>query len=233
MGEAMGLRERKKRQTRHAIFRAAVELFGERGFDDVSVTEIAERAGISKMTVFNYFRTKEDIVLGPMEEHLADPALIAAERAPGEPVVAAFRRVFLERLAARAPETGLNDDPALLRVINLVKESAALAARLYLFSLRGEHLLAAALDGQGPGSHDVRAQVDAEAVRELRESDPVDLRARVAAGQIMSLWRALQSENFRLIIVHGSADAAYPHAVAAAERGFDLLERGLGDYGVR
>ncbi|GLW99664.1 helix-turn-helix domain-containing protein [Microtetraspora sp. NBRC 16547] len=233
MGEPMGLRERKKLQTRHAIFRAAVELFHERGFDDVSVAEIAEKADVSKMTVFNYFRTKEDIVLGSMEEHLADPAVIAAERSPGESVVAAFRRVFLERLAARAPETGLNDDPALLKVINLVKGSPSLAARLYLFSLRGEQLLAAALAGREPGSHDIRETVDPATISELRESGPVDLRARVAASQIMSLWRALQSENYSLTLLKGSADEAYPDAVAAAELGFGMLERGLGDYGVR
>jgi AcrR family transcriptional regulator len=52
------LRERKKRDTRRRIFRAAFELFSERGFDNTTVEEIAERADVGKGTVFNYFPQK-------------------------------------------------------------------------------------------------------------------------------------------------------------------------------
>lgn len=55
MTEGMSLRERKKLQTRHRLLTAATALFAERGFDKVSVAEIAEAAEVSKMTVFNYF----------------------------------------------------------------------------------------------------------------------------------------------------------------------------------
>jgi AcrR family transcriptional regulator len=225
------LREQKKLQTRQAIFHVALEMFREHGFDKVTVAEIAERAGISKMTVFNYFPTKEEIVLGPMEEHTGDPAAIVTGRAPGEPVVAAFRRTFLQRLAERAPETGLNDSPVLLQVTNLVKERPSMMARLFLFQLRSEQLLVAALTGRDPGPHDIRDPVSPEVVAAMRGQEPADLMARIVAAQLMGMWRTLQSENFRLILSGRSADDAYPDAVAIANEGWDVLQKGLGNYG--
>lgn len=204
----VGLRERKKLQTKQLIYRTAMELFAERGFDAVSVVEIAERAGVSKMTVFNYFPTKEDLVVGPMEEQVGDAASTVGDRLPGESVVRASRRVFLERLARRAPESGLLDDPLFLQVMDVVRQTPALVARIYRFQLEAEERLAAELEKESPG----------------------DLRARVAASQIMGLWRTLQIENTRAVFLGASADEAYPDAVSKAELGFELLEKGLGDY---
>ncbi|GII31366.1 TetR family transcriptional regulator [Planotetraspora mira] len=206
-----GLRERKKLQTRRAIFGVALELFRERGFDNVSVAEIAAKAGISKMTVFNYFPTKEDIVLGPMEEHVGDPAAIAEGRAPGEPIVAAFRRTFLERLEGRAPETGLNDDAALLQVLNLISETPSMVVRTFSFRHRSEQMLVEVLRDPAAGPH--------------------DLRARLIAGHLTGLWYTLQGENVRRIIGGERVGDVYPDAVAAANLGFDLLADGIGDYG--
>ena len=56
------LRERKKRLTREAIFTAARALFGERGFDDVTVAEIADAANISVKTLFTYIGSKEELL---------------------------------------------------------------------------------------------------------------------------------------------------------------------------
>src|SRR4051794_7965477 len=95
MQPELGLRERKKRQTRQAIAGAAFELFAERGFDAVPVAEVARRADVSEATVFNYFPTKEDLIYGRLEE--LEAALIEAirDRAPGQPVTAAFGRFLL------------------------------------------------------------------------------------------------------------------------------------------
>ncbi len=60
--ETMGRRERKKAATRKAISDAATELFLERGFDEVSIREIAERADVSPTTVFAHFPSKEALV---------------------------------------------------------------------------------------------------------------------------------------------------------------------------
>ena len=59
---ATGLRERKKQQTRELLAETARRLFTERGFERVSVAEIARVADVSEKTVFNYFPTKEDLV---------------------------------------------------------------------------------------------------------------------------------------------------------------------------
>jgi AcrR family transcriptional regulator len=57
-----GLRERKKRLTRQRISDIATAMFAARGFDNVRVAEVAERAGVSEKTVYNYFPTKESLV---------------------------------------------------------------------------------------------------------------------------------------------------------------------------
>jgi AcrR family transcriptional regulator len=84
-----GLRERRRQQTRATIIEAAAELFAERGFDAVSVVEIAQRAGVVEKTVFNHFPVKEGLVFE------ADPPMRAAlleavrSRPAGESVSAA------------------------------------------------------------------------------------------------------------------------------------------------
>src|SRR5690348_4294169 len=85
--DAVSLRERKKAETRQSLWHAAVELFLERGYDNVSIAEIAAAANVSKMTVFNYFSTKDDLVFGPMEEHVEEYATVVRSRAAGERVV--------------------------------------------------------------------------------------------------------------------------------------------------
>src|SRR5918995_4231305 len=88
----MGLRELKKQRTREVIAETAFGLFAKRGFDHVTVAEVAEAAGVSVKTVFNYFPTKEDLLFDEVPARKA--ALVAAvrDRAPGESVLAALRR---------------------------------------------------------------------------------------------------------------------------------------------
>jgi AcrR family transcriptional regulator len=84
-----GLRERRRQETRARIVDAAEELFAERGFDAVSVMEIARRAKVVEKTVFNHFPVKEGLVFDadpPMRAALLD----AVRRRPsGESVSAA------------------------------------------------------------------------------------------------------------------------------------------------
>ncbi len=63
----------------------------EKSFDAVSVQEIADAAEVSKMTVFNYLGTEEDLVFRPIEDHFSDAARAVRDRAPGESAVAAVR----------------------------------------------------------------------------------------------------------------------------------------------
>src|SRR6202521_3615710 len=96
MSIQLGLRERKKQHTRQQIFDAARRLFSERGFDTVTVAEIARLADVSEVTVFNYFPSKEDLFYGGMqffEEQLIDAV---RSRPRGESALGAFRRRLLD-----------------------------------------------------------------------------------------------------------------------------------------
>src|SRR5437868_8593865 len=89
----MGLREVKKERRRQVIAETAFDLFATRGFDHVTVAEVAETAGVSEKTVFNYFPTKEDLFFDQVDERQA--ALVAAieNRLPDESILAALRRL--------------------------------------------------------------------------------------------------------------------------------------------
>src|SRR5919199_3345716 len=86
-----GLRERKKRAAQQAIAATARRLFAERGFDDVTVAEVAAAADVSEKTVFNYFPTKEDLAFAGREEGVAMFVAALAERPPGTSVLDVFR----------------------------------------------------------------------------------------------------------------------------------------------
>ncbi|MEO6091097.1 MAG: TetR family transcriptional regulator, partial [Umezawaea sp.] len=96
-----GLRERKKREARQHISDVATRMFTQRGFEAVTVVEIAEAAGVAKATVTNYFPRKEDLLLDLQAEaeHLLVDAL--RERPPGQPVVEAIRSLMHRLLAQR------------------------------------------------------------------------------------------------------------------------------------
>src|SRR4051794_18836256 len=87
-----GLRELKKQQMRQAISDTATRLFLERGFDAVTIAEIAAAAQVAKMTVTNYFPRKEDLALDYHETFTDSLARTVASRAEGESALAALRR---------------------------------------------------------------------------------------------------------------------------------------------
>ncbi len=65
-----GLREKKKKQTRKAILKAAVTLFGDKGFEQTRIEELAQAAGIGKGTIYTYFKTKNEILYAFCEDGL-------------------------------------------------------------------------------------------------------------------------------------------------------------------
>src|SRR5690242_20400755 len=77
-----GLRERKKRAARQAIATTARRLFADRGFDAVTVAEVAAAADVSEKTVFNHFPTKEHLAFAGREEGIAQFVTAIAERGP-------------------------------------------------------------------------------------------------------------------------------------------------------
>src|SRR3954463_6706388 len=86
-----GLRARKKRVAREAIAATARRLFAERGFDTVTVAEVAAAADVSEKTVFNHFPTKEDLAFAGREQGLAQFVTAIAERPAGSAVLDVFR----------------------------------------------------------------------------------------------------------------------------------------------
>src|SRR4051812_42996145 len=121
-----GLRERKKRATRDAIAATARRLFAERGFDAVTVAEIAAAADVSEKTVFNHFAAKEDLVFGGGEARLAELQAAITHRPAGTSVLDVFRassEAMLDTIAA-------GEGPDRLVVPRIVRDSPTLQKRL-------------------------------------------------------------------------------------------------------
>jgi len=95
VGEHTGLRERKKRETRDALTRAALELFVERGYDETTLAEIADAAGCSTRTIFAYFPSKEDILFCTMQAMRDALARALAERRAGTDALTTLRDFIL------------------------------------------------------------------------------------------------------------------------------------------
>jgi AcrR family transcriptional regulator len=205
----LGLRERKKQKTRQAILEAASRLFAERGFDAVTVAEIAREAEVTEPTVFSHFPTKEDLFfsgLASVEARLVDAV---RDRGPGEGPLDVFRRFLVEggeRLSA--------DETA-----DLIAKGGALIDASRSLQVREREVTAryaaelADLLAEETGSSAVEARAVAAALMGVHAALVAHTRKRVRSG-----WRGKPlAEDVR----------------SEAERAFALLETGLGGYGVR
>jgi AcrR family transcriptional regulator len=106
--EGEGLRERKKRLMRQQLSDTATRMFMERGFDAVRVAEVAEACGVSEKTVFNYFPTKESLILDRLESTMASLRTGLAE--PGISPVEAALRILDDELGAMTAWLASQDD---------------------------------------------------------------------------------------------------------------------------
>ena len=196
-GRVTGLRAAKKDRTRQALSEAAIALFLERGFDAVSVADIAAAAEVSKPTLFRYFATKEDLVLHRFADHQGESARVVLGRGVGVSPVAALRGHFLAGLDQFDPVTGLNDHPQVVAFHQLVFGTPSLAGRLNDYVMADEEALAEAL---GPG-----------------------IEARLRAAQVIAVHRVLARANWQKIADGRTARAVRPEAVADAGLAFALL----------
>ena len=212
----MGLRELKKEQTRQLIADTAWWLFADRGFDNVTVAEIAREAQVAEATVFNYFRSKEDLFYSRFEAFSARLADAVRDRDPGEPALAAFRRALLQEggLLAQA-EAGDQQALARLRTVNRVRAgSRALLAREQQAMARSADDLAALLAAEtGTPADDLRPQVAANALLGLQRAMMDYVRGRVGSGE--------------------SLDGLAADVRKLTAEAFALLEHGLAGYAVR
>ncbi|KUL41103.1 TetR family transcriptional regulator [Actinoplanes awajinensis] len=209
----MGLRELKKQRTFDAVSSIAIAMFLDRGFDQVSVSDIAAAAEISKPTLFRYFAAKEDLVLHRFADHAGEPARVVAARAAGQSPLDALQQHFIAGLLRRDPVTGLNDTPEVLAFHDLVFSTPALATRVHEYQSRDEQSLATALLPTTP----------TPAVAPV----PDPLGARLAAAQILAVQRVLARENWRRLAAGESAETLAPAAIEAANRAFTQLRTGL------
>jgi AcrR family transcriptional regulator len=192
VADSVGLRERKKQQTRQLLAETARRLFSERGFEQVSVAEIARAANVSEPTVFNYFPTKEDLVYSGLEQFESELLEAISERAAGESVLEAFGRFVLEpRGFFTVDDENLAKE--LIALSRMIATSPALLAREQQIFARNTNVLAELIAREAnaqPG--DIRPAVVASAligvhwalvayVREQLWQEPLD-RRRLARG---------------------------------------------------
>ncbi len=137
-GAAVGRRERKKAATRAAILDAATALFLERGFDAVSVREIADKADVSPKTVFTHFPHKEALVFSDEDERHERLVAAVAGRAPGTAISDALKAHYLSEIAAM--ESGPQR-----QILTLMEETPALVDYAEKMWFRHEDALAAAI----------------------------------------------------------------------------------------
>ncbi|WKK25682.1 TetR family transcriptional regulator [Streptomyces olivoreticuli] len=206
MTDETGLRERKKQRTRQALSETAIELFLARGFDQVSVADVAAAVEVSKPTLFRYFPAKEDLVLHRIADHQGEAARVVRDRPAGLSPLAALRTHFHERLDAHDPVTGLNDNPAVLAFHDLVFTTPSLAARLVRYTARDEEELASALLVAGGD----------------------ELTAQLAASQIVTVQQRIARVNWGRIAGGSSAVEVLPLAHADADVAYELLGGGVG-----
>jgi AcrR family transcriptional regulator len=209
----MGLRERKKEQTRRLIAGTAWRLFADRGFDQVTVAEVARQAEVAVATVFNYFPTKEDLFFFRLEAFGAGLVDAVATRAAGEPAPVAFRRQLLASggLLAQAAAGDLRALERLRTVNRVIAASPALQAREQQAFARTADALAAQL----------AAETGAAAG---------DLRPQVAANALVGVQRALVDHTRRRVLAGEEPGRLAADVRRLGDDGFSLLEQGIGDY---
>jgi AcrR family transcriptional regulator len=209
---ATGLRERKKQQTRELLAETARRLFTERGFERVSVAEIAREADVSEKTVFNYFPTKEDLVYWRLESFEDELLRTIRERAAGESVLDAFGR-FVRQPRGMLGQYDAEARERLAALTRMIVESPSLLAREQQI-FEGYTASLAALIAEQAGAA------------------PDDVEPWVAANAMMGVHRRLIDYTRGRIV----AGARHPELAAdvleQADRGLALLARGLGGYAV-
>ena len=193
-----GLRERKKRQQREAIAAAALRLFAERGYDETTLAEIADEAGISPRTIFAYYEGKQDILFCDEAAYLEQLKHMLEQRPPGTTTVDAIRE-----LISTVPPP---DDQAMLRKRILTSNPALqVQTRARLGQLEPVFAESIAKDlGAGPG--DIRppllAAVMIAALTAVR-----DRLMEAEAGEPMTHEQAMGTLDEVLVFMRGGLDA--------------------------
>ncbi|WP_067135558.1 TetR/AcrR family transcriptional regulator [Microtetraspora malaysiensis] len=198
-----GLRERKKQETRQQISDTASWLFMQRGFDTVTVAEIAEAAGVSTKTVFNYFPRKEDLFLDRIPEATDLIARTVRERPADMEPLTALRQAAVRLVREGHPLGGIGEGYE--HFARVVVNSPALRARVREFVDEVEDLLAKLfeeIEAKGPWS-------------------------RVAAALVVAAVRSTYATSFRRLLDGDRPEDIRDDHIVLLNRSFDVLERAL------
>ena len=219
MSEPTGRRQRKKDATRRMITDAAMRLFLEKSFDQVTIAEIAESADVSVNTVFNYFPTKEDLFFASQPRGDSGLAGLAEARKPGEPVIGFLRRYLESRFEQyRQAPISLAEFGFMAAVRRVFHESPALqiyaaqAARREAHDVEDSFALALA--------NDANAEAD-------------DLTPRLIAAQVIAIDSALLLEAERRRRAGEKPEKIHAILSAAGKTALNLLEKGIGNFGAK
>jgi AcrR family transcriptional regulator len=212
---AEGLRARKKRLMRQQLSDTATRMFVEHGFDAVRVAEVAEACGVSEKTVFNYFPTKESLVLDRLEVTMASLRTGLAE--PAVPPAEAALRILDRELSAMTTWLNSQDDPAeaagaIRRFGDLIRATPSL--RAYQSEMMDQFVsLATEILAARAG---------------MRADDP---EPQIAARALLGLWH-VQAESLRK---HLSRAPGQVHEMVTADvrRAARLIDSGLSSFAVR
>ncbi|RCV49013.1 TetR/AcrR family transcriptional regulator [Marinitenerispora sediminis] len=207
-----GLRERKKRRTRQRLSEVATALFVERGFDNVTIAEVAEAAEVSVNTVYNYFATKEDLVLPPdaaLARRLAD---IVRHRPPGVSAARAVLAHLRDEVRRRDPRIGLTEGFG--RFFEMMRAAPTLTARLNDLGREMTAALAATLAEEAGTAPDA----------------PLP---RLVAWQIGNVHALVYTEIGRRVTAGESPDVIAAALLELLDMVEDLLGERVLDYAVR
>jgi AcrR family transcriptional regulator len=182
MTAQLGLRERKKQRTRQLLSETARRLFSERGFEQVSIAEIAREAEVSEQTVFNYFPSKEDLVYSGLEAFEGQLLAAIRQRPVGWTVIAAFGDFILKPrgLLAAADDAAARE---LIAVTRMIAASPALLGREQLIFARYTDTLAQLIaEETGAKAGDLRPYVVANALIGVHRALIAHIRERLGDG---------------------------------------------------
>ena len=207
-----GLRIRKKQRTRQLIADTALALFLKRGFDAVTITEIAEAAEVDAKTIYNYFPSKPDLVYHRLEAFETGLLDAVRDRKPGESILTAFARFALDSQGGL-----LADDQAskqLRAVTQMISGSETLLAHEQQVFARFTASLAELIAGEtGARWTDVQPSVVAHTLIGFHRSLVDYVRRGTLAGTPNTkLARDLRTQARRALV---------------------SLEHGLADYGIK
>ena len=204
-----GLRERKKRAAREAIAAAARRLFAERGYDAVTVAEVAAAADVSEKTVFNHFATKTDLAFAGREEGITQFVAAITGRSPGSSVLDVFRTMTHTVLDVFLA----GGDEDLLAVARIIRGSRALQERLTVGWESGAAAITAAI-AETSGADD-------------------DLVPAIVARTLWFTHRSIFLAALNGLLADEDRQQLAARLRGAADRAYDQFADGLGEYGKR